>query len=157
MSALDVRSSDGDHVIALFHPLLITHFARPPTERELATIRALVEQAKRESSTGGMLFVVARRDATGGIRPHVREFFERLTRENAGRFGASAVVVRMQGFAASLMRSFLTSLVLLSGKRSLLRIFASTDDACRWLAPQHGIDPTALLRAYEQATAKIAR
>jgi hypothetical protein len=152
---LDLRSADAEHVIALFSPILIAHFARAPEDRELALLRSLVEQARAEGLRGGMLFVIARRNATGGIQPRVRAFFEQMVRENAGQFGASAAVILMRGFGASLMRSFLTGLLVLTNRRRALQIFATVDEACRWLAPQHGLDPQALLASYQQATVNI--
>jgi hypothetical protein len=156
IGVLTVRSADAEHVIALYRPILIAHFARTPRENELATLRAIIDEARAENAQGGMLMIVARRDVRGGIQPHVREFFEQSMRRDSGRFGASAVVVRMAGFGGSLMRSFLTGLLLIARKRDQLRIFEAVDAACAWLAKQHGIDEAALRRAYDQATAQLA-
>jgi hypothetical protein len=152
-----LQSADADHAIAVYNPLVIAHFARPPRAEELASLRALATQARMEQVAGGMLFVVARKDATGGIEPRVREFFERMTQENSKKAGATAVVILTQGFGGSLMRSFITSLLLLTNKRKMLQIFASVDAACRWLAPQHDFDAATLIEVYEKATAHIAR
>jgi hypothetical protein len=149
---LEVRSSDAEHAIAVYNPLVLAHFTRRPTDAELALIQSLTDEAIKAGVVGGMLLVAARRNVAGGIDPRVRKFFEHMVRENAAHFGASATVVRMQGFGGSLMRSFLTGLLLLSNKRKLLQVFANVDEACRWLAPQHELDPKELLRAYERAT-----
>jgi len=154
---LEIRSSDAEHVIAAYNPLVLTHFTRTPNKKELALMGALAEEGRAASIRGGMLFVIARRNISGGIDPKVREFFEAMVRRNAAIFGASAAVILMQGFGGSLMRSFLTSLLLLSSKRKQLQVFAAVDEACRWLAPQHELDPAALIQAYEEATANIAR
>ncbi len=150
-------SADPEHAIALYNPLLIAFFSRAPVEAELAKLRELIEQGRTEDVRGGMLFVVARKNMAGGIQPHVREFFEKMMRENDGRFGASAVVIQMQGFGASLMRGFITGLLLLTRKRRAIHIFSTVDEACRWLAPEHGLQPARLLEAYQQMTAKMAR
>jgi len=154
---LEVRSVDDEHVIALFNPLVLAFFSRPPSADELTLIAALAEQGRVENIAGGMLFVVARKNASGGIEPRVREFFEQLVRENSGHFGASAVVVLMKGFGGALMRSFLTGLLLLTRKRKMLQIFGSVEEACRWLAPLHALDAESLFEAYEKAAAKVAK
>jgi hypothetical protein len=154
---LEIRSSDSEHVIAAYNPLALSYFSRPPTDGELALLRRMANEARGAAISGGMLFVIARRNMTGGIDPRVREFFEQLVKEHSDRAGASAAVILMQGFGGSLMRSFLTSLLLVGGKRKLLQIFASVDVACRWLGPHHGLDAAALLGAYEQATKNIPR
>jgi hypothetical protein len=154
---LDLRSSDSEHAIAIWRPLVLAYFSRPPTDGELGILRNIIKDGRAEAVRGGMLFVVARRDATGGIQPRVRQFFEDAVRENSEHFGASATVVLMKGFAASLMRSFLTGLLLIIGKRDRFQVFASVEDACRWLAPKHGLDAATLLQLYEKATAKIAK
>ena len=102
-----------------------------------------------------MLFVVARKNASGGIQPRVRRFFEQVVKENSAQFGASAVVVLMEGFGASLMRSFLAGLLMLSSKRKMIQIFASVDAACEWLAPLHGLDAAKLLAAYREAAVNL--
>lgn len=153
---LEIRSADREHVIAIYRPLALAHFSRPPTEGELDGLRVLIAEGRLEALRGGMLFVIARRNMTGGIQPHVRQFFEQIVRENSRHFGASAAAVLMQGFGGSLMRSFLTSLLLLSGKRDQLRVFESVPAACRWLAPLHGLDAPTLLQVYEKATASLA-
>jgi hypothetical protein len=144
-------------VIAAYNPLVLSHFSRAPTDGELALLRTLANEARAAAVGGGILIVIARRNVSGGIDPRVRGFFEQMVREHSDHAGASAAVILMQGFGGSLMRSFLTSLLLLGGKRKLLQIFASADAACRWLAPLHGLDAATLIRAYEQATANINR
>jgi len=153
---LEIRSADAEHAIAVFNPLVLSYFTRPPTEGELGLLSDLSRTARAASVNGGLLLTIARRNLAGGIDPRVREFFEKQVREHADRFGASAVVILMQGFGASLMRSFLTGLLFVANKRRLVQIFASTDEACRWLAPLHDLDPAALIEAYAQATASIA-
>jgi hypothetical protein len=152
---LQIRSADAEHVIALYNPLLLVYFGRAPTDEELTALRKLVNETRSEVITGGMLFVVARKDAAGGVQPRVRAFFEKMVQENAGHSGASAVVISMSGFAGSLMRSFITSLLLLTGKRRMVRIFSTVDEACGWLAPLHGLDTATLVRVYGKATAHI--
>jgi hypothetical protein len=154
---LEIRSADSEHVIALYNPLALAYFSRPPNDGELAVLRALAREGRAQALGGGMLFVVARKNIAGGIDPRVREFFEQLVRENSAKFGASATVVTMQGFGGALMRSFLTGLLLLTGRRNTLQIFSSVEDACRWLAPLHDLDAADLLQAYQKATANIAR
>jgi hypothetical protein len=152
---LAVRSADKEHVIAIYQPLAIAYFSRPPKDVELAVLRTLILEARADETEGGMLFVVARRNMSGGIDPRVRAFFEQTAREQSGHFGATATVVLMQGFGGAIMRSFLTGLILLTARRSQLRIFGSVEEACRWLAPQHGLSPEALLKIYAEATAGV--
>ncbi len=152
---LEIRSADAEHAIAVYNPLVISYFSRVPKDNELALLRALANEALTQKIRGGMLMAIARKNAAGGINPKVREFFEEMVKKNSASFGASATVILMQGFGGSLMRSFLTSLLLLTNKRQILQIFASIDDACRWLAPQHDLDPPSLLDAYQKATASI--
>jgi hypothetical protein len=152
---LQIRSADAEHVIALYNPLLLVYFARAPTDDELMALRKLVDETRSEVITGGMLFVIARKNATGGVQPRVRAFFERMVQENAERSGASAIVISMSGFAGSLMRSFITSLLLMAGKRRMVRIFSTVDEACGWLAPQHGLDTATLVQIYGKATAHL--
>jgi hypothetical protein len=154
---LTIRSADAEHVIAGYTPLALAYFSRPPKDGELALLRAMAAEARAEAVRGGMLFVVERRNVSGGIVPRVRQFFEEMVRENSAYFGASAAVVLMQGFGGSLMRSFITSLLLLTDKRRALQIFGTVDAACRWLGPLHGLDAATLLRAYEKATEKVGR
>jgi len=154
---LQIRSGDGEHVIAIHRPLLIAYFSRPPKEAELGVLRGLIDEAVAEGVSGGTLFVIARRDMRGGIQPHVRQFFEKMVKENSGRFGASAAVVLTEGFGGSLMRSFLTGLLLLMNKRNKLQIFGSVEAACRWLAPLHQLEAAALLEVYAKATAGVQR
>ena len=144
-------------MIALYRPVLLAYFSRAPSDSELEIVRAIVREARAEKERGGMLFVAARRNAAGGIQPRVRKFFEEMVRENSAHFGASAVVVLMEGFGGSLMRSFLTGLVLLSSKGKQFRVFQAVDAACQWLAPRHNLDAATLLQVYEQSTAKIER
>jgi hypothetical protein len=152
---LQIRSSDAEHVIAVYHPLVVAKFTRPPTDAELATLRSIADEGRAQGVSGGMLFVVARRNVSGGIDPRVRSFFEKMVRDNSAQVGASAVVILMQGFGASLMRSFVSGLLLLAGKRRMIQLFASVEPACDWLAPLHGLTAATLLQAYAQATATL--
>jgi hypothetical protein len=154
---LEVRSSDAEHTIAVYNPLALAYFTRPPMDVELGLLRELTNEAKAQKIKAGLLIVIARRDMKGGIQPKVREFFEEMVRKNAENFGASAAVILMQGFGGSLMRSFLTSLLLIAGRRKLLQIFATVSDACDWLAPQHQLDPAALKLVFDKAIGHIAR
>jgi hypothetical protein len=154
---LTIRSSDSEHVVAVYRPLVLAYFSRPPSDGELGILRGIIKEGRAEELRGGMLFAVARRDASGGIQPRVRKFFEETVKENSGHFGATATVVLMKGFAASLMRSFLTGLLVLIGKRDQFQVFASVEDACRWLAPKHGMDAAKLLQTYQKAIANIAQ
>jgi hypothetical protein len=154
---LQIRSADAEHVIAVYNPLLLAYFTRAPQVQELTLLRELVETARQEQIDGGMLFVVARKNAAGGVEPRVREFFEKMVQENTDRNGGSAVVITMQGFGGSLMRSFITSLLLLTGKRNLLKVFGTVPEACDWLALRHGLDAATVLRTYETATVAIRR
>jgi hypothetical protein len=154
---LEIRSSDSEHTIAVYNPLVLAYFTRPPTDAELRLLRELTNEAVAQKIKGGMLIVIARRNMAGGIQPRVREFFEEMVRKNLDNFGASAAVIRMQGFGGSLMRSFMTSLLLLAGRRKVLQIFATVSDACDWLAPQHQLDPGALKLVFDKAIGNIAR
>ena len=80
------------------------------------------------------LYVVARKDMSGGVDPRVRDAFEAMTRQNAARAGASAVVVLTPGQGAAVVRSVMAGLILLTPHRGLIQVFASTDQACAWLA-----------------------
>jgi hypothetical protein len=152
---LEIRSADTQHVVAVYHPLVLAYFTRPPSEGELNLLRDIVKDGLANGVRGGTLFVVARRDATGGIQPRVRAFFEQMVRDNAGRFGASAAVVLMKGFGGALIRGFLAGLVLLGGRRDQLQVFGDVEAACQWLAPRHEMNAKDLLGAYRKATAGV--
>src|SRR5436309_3053423 len=113
---LETRSTDHEHVIALYNPLILGYFSRPPRSEELDLLRAVVHEARAQAIPGGMLIAVARRNMAGGIDPRVRLFFEQTVREHSSAVGASAAVVLMEGFAGAMMRGFIASLLLLSGK-----------------------------------------
>jgi hypothetical protein len=154
---LSVRSSDEGHVIAAFNPLAIVCFTRNPSSGELATMSALANDAVDQGIRGGIIYIVARDDLTSGVDPRVRTTLEAMMRRNAGRSGSSAVVVLSNGFAASMVRSVLAGLVMLSNTRNKLRVFGSVREACDWLAPDHDLDPRVLSRAVQRATAHIPR
>jgi hypothetical protein len=55
---LQVRSADGDHAIALYRPLVLAHFSRPPTDTELDALRAIVEEGRTQAGQFGASAVV---------------------------------------------------------------------------------------------------
>ncbi len=153
---LVIDSSDAGHVVATFNPILIAVFTRVPAQEELDLIERRAGEAGAAGIAGGLLYVVARKDMGGGVDPRVRAVFERKIRENQGKSGSSAVVVLTEGFAAAVVRGALTSLLLLFRRRGHLQVFSSIEEACRWLAAQHGIEVAPLLSAYRRATANLA-
>jgi hypothetical protein len=152
---LAVQSSDPEHVIAVFSPLILACFTRVPRPEELAIVQARAKQAIQEGVRGGMLFVAARSNMSGGVAPHVRAFFEQMVRENSANSGGSAVVLWMDGFAGALVRSFLTGLLRISSQRQFAQIFGSVEEACAWLGPRHGLDAAALATSFYAATAHL--
>ena len=152
---LSVRSSDDGHVIAAYNPLLIVCFTRPPRAEELELMRSLAAEGLDGGVRGGFLYVVARKDMSGGVDPRVRAAIEDMMARNATRAGGSAVVVLTEGFGGAMVRSVLTGLVLLTSDRKMLQVFSAVDDACRWLASHYRLDGPTLLAAYRQATAHL--
>ena len=150
-----IDSSDEEHVVATFNPILIAAFTRIPHERELAQIRARVDQAISVGVEGGLLYVVARRDMSGGVDPRVRAVFEDMIRQNQGSAGRTAVVVLTTGFAAAAIRGALAGLLAIFERRNALRVFRTVDEACAWLGPHHEVYVRSLRQAFEQATAGI--
>lgn len=148
-----VRSSDDGHVIAHYSPLIIVCFRRQAAMHELELMEKLTADAIAEGAGTGMLFVSARQDMAAGIDAPRRAIFERLIKKNAERMGASAVVILIDGFGGAVARSFLIGLLQLTTRRKMIQVCSSIDEACRWLAPKHGLDASALARAYVEATA----
>jgi hypothetical protein len=153
---LSIRSSDPGHVIAAYNPIIVACFARQATLAELATLRALAAEGLDAGIRGGLLLVVARKELSSGIDPGARRFFEQMVRENSARSGVSAVVVLTEGFASAVLRGFVAGLLQLTTRRKTLQIFSSVAEACRWLAPHHGLDERALESAYQRATSHLA-
>lgn len=149
-------SADPGHVIALYNPLIIACFTRPAKPIELQTLSSLASQGLAEGIRGGLLYVVARKEMTGGIDPFARATLEKMMRQNASESGANAAVILTPGFGGALLRSFLAGLLQLSSRRKLLQVFGSTEEACRWLAQEHQLDAKLLLRAYEAAAAHLS-
>lgn len=150
-----IDSSDPGHVIATYNPLLIAVFTRIPRDEELATLRRRASEAIEQRIAGGMLYVVARKDMAGGVDPRVRAVFEDMIRKNQDDVGSSAVVVLTEGFAAAIVRGAVSSLLGLVQRRRMMRIFGAVDEACRWLAPQHGLDAGQLFAAYRRVTSHL--
>src|SRR5262249_51268392 len=143
--------ADSGHVIALYRPLIIIHLARKFRPEEVTLVERLANEGMRARLRGGMLFVFARKDLTGGLDPEARAAFERLTRRNGEAAGASAVVVPAEGFGSAVVRSFIAGLVQLTAMRRKISVFGSVEDACRWLAKEHGLEPAELEDAYRRA------
>lgn len=144
-------------MIASFNPIAIVCFTRNPKDAELEQLVELTDTAVDAGVRGGLLYVIARDDLAQGIDPRVRATFEQMTKRNAGRTGASAVVVLSGGFVAAMVRSALAGLVLLGASRKRVQVFGAIDEACAWLAPEHGIAVHDLVSAWDCATAHIAR
>jgi hypothetical protein len=151
---LRIVSSDAQHVVAAYNPLIIACFTRPPRPAELDALERLADDGLAAGVRGGVLYVMARRDMQGGLDPRVRATFEAMTRRNRERSGANAVVVLTAGFGGAMVRGVLAGLTLLAG-RSVLQVFGATDDACEWLARMHGLDATAVVQAYRRATIRV--
>ena len=142
-------------MIAAYNPLLIVCFTRPPRPGELELMRATAAEALAAGVRGGLLYVVARKDMTGGVDPKMRRALEEMTKRNAQRSGSSAVVVLTGGFGGALVRGVIAGLALLTPNRKMLHVFGEVDDACRWLAKEHEIHAESLLSAYRTATAHL--
>ena len=145
-------SSDDGNVIAQFNPLVIVHLGRKIKSSEIHCLRAIVAQGLRAGVRGGMLFVFARKDMSGGIDADARSFFEELIRETSEKSGVSAVVILADGFAGAMARGFLAGLIRLSSRRKALQIFGAVGEACAWLATHHELDGAEIQRAYAEAT-----
>lgn len=152
---LRIVSKDAGHVIASFHPVLFAAFRRAPSDDELARIAELARQALAEGLRGSLLYVIARREMSGGVDPRVRAFFTKMIAENQDRSGPTAVVVLSDGFAAALVRGAVTGMVRLMRGRDRMRIFSSVPEACRWLAAEQQISSTALIAAWREAAAEL--
>ncbi|MFO0686189.1 MAG: hypothetical protein U0234_29270 [Sandaracinus sp.] len=153
---LRIVSKSPGHVVAAFRPILIAAFTRPPSDGELREIEGLASSALDEGLRGSLLYVVARRDMTGGVDPRVRSFFTDLIAKNQGRAGPTAVVVLADGFAGALVRGAVTGLIRLMTGRGQIRVFSSVGDACHWLATEQHIAGTALVAAWREAAAGLA-
>ena len=152
---LSIQSTDDGHAIAVYNPILIACFTRAPRSEELDRIRRLSAEALAQGVRGGVLYVVARPNMSGGIDGKVRSTVESLIQRNSGRAGNSAVVVLTPGLGGSIVRGALAGLVLLTANRRSLQVFPAVDRACAWLAQMHTIDSANLLRAYQRVTAHL--
>jgi hypothetical protein len=153
---LTIYSSDEDHVVASWNPLIFACFTRPPSPSALACIRQLADDGLREGIRGGIFYVVARKEMAGGVDPRVRAFFDDMTRRNSDRTGASAAVLLTAGFSNALIRSFLVGIAqaLISNKK--LQIFSDVHGAARWIAPLHDLEAAGLEKAFRRATGHLA-
>lgn len=146
-----MRSRKAGNVIALYHPLVIVHVARKLDGDEIGVLRDIVAEGLREGIEGGMLFVFARDDMTGGLDPRARELFEQLVRKASASVGLSAVVIASEGFAGAVVRGFIAGLLQLVTRRGKLKSYPTVADACRALAQDHGLDATKLEATYRAA------
>ena len=80
-----------------------------------------------------------------------------MIRSNQDHAGGSAVVVLTTGFAAAIARLVVAGFVRLFRRSPTLRVFGSIDEACNWLAHDHGLDADDLLAVYERATAPLVQ
>jgi hypothetical protein len=152
---LVIDSADAGHVIARYNPLLIAVFTRAPCEAEAREIQRRADEAVAAGVRGGVLYVVGRRNMSGGMDPRVRAVFEEIIRANQDRSGSSAVVILTSGFAASIARLAVTGFIRLFRRGSTLRVFGSLEEACPWLADDHGLDRDDLLAIYDRVTARL--
>ncbi|MBL8944416.1 MAG: hypothetical protein JNK45_14755 [Myxococcales bacterium] len=152
---LVIDSADAGHVIARYNPLLIAVFTRSPHEAEAREIQRRAAEAVAAGVRGGVLYVVGRRNMSGGMDPRVRAVFEEMIRSHQDRAGSSAVVILTTGFAASIARLAVAGFIRLFRRASILRVFGSLDEACRWLADVHDLDRDDLLAIYGQITATL--
>lgn len=152
---LVIDSADAGHVIARYNPLLIAVFTRAPCEAEARQIQRRADEAIAAGIRGGVLYVVGRRNMSGGMDARVRTVFEEMIRANQDRSGSSAVVILTSGFAASIARLAVTGFIRLFRRSTTLRVFGSLEEACPWLADDHGLDRDDLLAIYDRVTARL--
>lgn len=152
---LVIDSKDEGHVIATYNPVMIAVFARPPADGELERMGRRAKAALEAGIPGALLYVVARREMSGGVSPKVRAFFENMVAENQDRAGPTAVVVLADGFPGALVRGAVASIVALFSRRDRMRVFNEPAAACKWLAQLQGLDAGALVAAFGAATAHL--
>src|SRR5579859_7409443 len=96
----------------------------------------LVAEHKQMSS-----LVVMRGEFNFSLSPEARKAGASLTREFASSNTGQAIVIEAAGFRASLARSLITGVNLLSGSRSKQKVFQDLDEAVGWVCGQPGQPP----------------
>lgn len=122
--------SDG-HVLALYGPVVVNVYAGPMTEASFAESMAAGKARASEVPALGVLTVIE--PSMPLPDAETRAQARRATEVGAAFVHAGALVLAGEGFWASAMRSAYTALRWLAPEAYPERVFASVDEAARWL------------------------
>ncbi len=96
----------------------------------------LVREHKQMSS-----IVIMRGQFNFSLSTEARRAGAALTREFANTNTGQAIVIEADGFRASLARSLITGVNMLSGSRSRQRVFQDLHESCKWVCELDGQTP----------------
>jgi hypothetical protein len=134
MTNISVRMRSSGCMAASFGNVLIVQWNGVIGPTDVAELERTTLSLARETSGSVAHFNLAYGEGGTGLAEGARDALVQMVRRPELPLFASAVVHTQEGFSAAMVRSILSGLVLLSGSRFPIRMFASVGDAEGWIA-----------------------
>lgn len=117
-------------------PLVASHYTAPPTVADVEALEeAYLAAIKQHRLICALLLIEG---DTGRVPEQPKARLAELLRRVDGALLGTAIVIRMDGIQGTIVRAFVSAVNLLAHTRAPSRVFASLDDATRWLAALPG-------------------
>jgi hypothetical protein len=126
--------SDEAHLAAIHRNVYITAWWGETTVARLKRVGEIQNELARKWPKGFVAIALIR-SANANLPADVRAEAERLSKEPAANLRAIAQVIYGSGFAAAVIRSVATGMVLIARRPRPTKIFGTLETAATWLVP----------------------
>lgn len=127
-----ILAASRDHVVAHSSSLVLAVWKRHTLITHLADVQAGIDLAREMNGLPICVIQIVPREAVVP-GPATRRALATLLRENTDNISHSAVIQLGSGFRASIVRSIVTAVTLMSNPGYPHQVFSSIPDACSWM------------------------
>jgi hypothetical protein len=138
-SEVRILSSDASHGIAFTHRTLIVLWQTETSGQAVAELTRLIASNAAELGSVGLLQVIG--DHATSPSSATRAALAAMLKAHETRIVASAVVFEAVGFRASMIRSIVIGISMLSRPKCPHTVFASAKEGIEWLSRKLDGDP----------------
>jgi hypothetical protein len=138
LMALNFRTHvvSEDHVVGSAQSLVIVIWKRRTLMTHLTDVRTAIQRARRAVPMPVCLMQIVPPEALVPD-PGIRKALAMMLRESTDSISHSAVVQLGSGFRASIVRSIVTGVTVMSNPGFPHRVFSSIEHACDWMQASH--------------------
>jgi hypothetical protein len=153
MHAVEVLEIGKEYAVGRAHGVLMLHVVERMPEASITSAAGRLLGAR---SVRGYLQILPLLDAFPGLGDAEKKAWTALAQGLKGITVAGALVVPQRGFVGAAMRAAISGVLLVTRGRTPTKVFASLDEAARYLASERAVDDGVAAALIVQAAGALA-